>query len=123
MSDDRTPALLHDIVHHGERISMIYRSHINRETFMQDATACDAVLWNLIVVGEACMRLGDRFHDDHPDIPWRDVIGLRNVLAHGYDVVQWPRIVIVIEQHLPDLVKYARRLLDAYGPPPQNESQ
>lgn len=120
MNDDRLPALLHDIVHHAERIALIYAAHESTETFMQDGVARDAVLWNLIAVGEACIRLGDEFHQAHPDIPWRDVIDQRNVIAHGYDIIQWPRIFIVIEHHLPELVDKARRLLDAYGPPPQS---
>jgi len=120
MSDDRTPALLHDIVHHGERIMTIYAAQESSDAFTKNETARDAVLWNLIALGEACIRLGDDFHQRHPDIPWRDVIDQRNVIAHGYDIVKWSRIIVVVERRLPELIRNVRRLLDAYGPPPRS---
>jgi len=79
----------------------------------------DAVLWNFIVMGEICNRLGGRFHADYPDIPWMGVIGLRNVIAHGYDIVDWNIIGPVIKNDLPLLIKHAQRILDSYGPPPE----
>lgn len=120
MSDSRPPALLHDIVHHAERIASIYAAHATTESFMEDSTSRDAVLWNLIAVGEACIRLGNDFHKAHPQIPWRDVIDQRNVIAHGYDILRWPRIISVIENHLPGLIREVRRLLDEFGPPPES---
>jgi uncharacterized protein with HEPN domain len=120
MSDARPPALLHDIVHHAERIASIYSAHASAEAFMDDETARDAVLWNLIAVGEACIRLGDEFHEAHPEVPWRDVIDQRNVIAHGYDIIKWSRIIATIENHLPGLINAVRRILDEYGPPPSS---
>lgn len=120
MSPDRTPALLHDLVHHAGRIDAIYRRFGKRDAFLEDETAKDAVLWNLVVIGESCHRLGEQFHERHPEIPWKAIIAHRNVIAHGYDVLNWDRIVLVIERDLPTLMKQAGRLLGEYGPAPED---
>jgi uncharacterized protein with HEPN domain len=39
------------------------------------------------IVGEAATRLPEDFRVRHPDIPWRRIIGTRNILVHGYEVV------------------------------------
>ena len=40
------------------------------------------------IIGEAASRLSDQVRDANPDVPWRSMIGMRNVLAHGYfDIV------------------------------------
>ena len=39
------------------------------------------------LVGEAATRLDRSFHDRHPQIPWHRIVGMRNILVHGYDVV------------------------------------
>lgn len=118
MTESRAPGLLHDLVHHAERIASIYRARPTREEFLCDDEAKDAVLWNFIVLGEVCRRLGPSFQAANPSIPWKAVIAHRDVIAHGYDVVDWNKIADVIEQHVPEVVREGRRLLASFGPPP-----
>jgi len=120
MSDIRPPSPLHDIVQHAERTASIDDAHPSVAAFMHDENARDAVHWRLIAVGEACFRPGDEPHQAHPELPWREVIDQSTLIAHGDDIATWPRITSAIERHLPDFISEARRLLDAYGPPPQS---
>lgn len=46
--------------------------------------AVSAVLWNLVVIGEAVKSLPADTLAERADIPWQDVVGMRNVLAHQY---------------------------------------
>jgi len=39
------------------------------------------------LVGEAATRLERSFQDRYPQIPWRQIIGMRNILVHGYDSI------------------------------------
>ena len=39
------------------------------------------------LIGEAATRLPEEWRERHPDIPWRQIIRMRNVMVHGYDVV------------------------------------
>ena len=87
---------------------------------MRDRMAMDAVLWNLIVIDEVCNRLGKEFHAEHSEIPWADVIGMRNILAHGCDIIDWETIGPTIVRDLPTLLAEARRILDTIGPAPEN---
>ncbi|WP_421121841.1 DUF86 domain-containing protein [Aquihabitans daechungensis] len=46
--------------------------------------AFDAVLYDLLVIGEAIKSLPNEWKDDHPAVPWSDAAGMRDILAHQY---------------------------------------
>ena len=120
MNQSAVPSLLHDLLRHAERTGDIYVKCGGRKSFENDATAQDAILWNLVVIGEISVRLGESFHGAHPEIPWRSVIAQRNVIAHGYDVLDWSRLIAVVENDIPGLGRHVRVLLDSFGPPPDS---
>lgn len=119
MNRSRVPALLFDLVKHAERIRTLYAAR-DRDAFLVDQVAQDATLWNFVVLGEICTRLGDAYQSAHPSVPWQAVIAHRNIIAHGYDTIDWVRVRQVIEHHIPLLIREAGLLLEAYGPPPAN---
>ncbi|MBO4486517.1 MAG: DUF86 domain-containing protein [Prevotella sp.] len=43
-----------------------------------------AVVYNIMIIGEAANLLTKDFRDKHPEVPWRDIVDMRNVLVHGY---------------------------------------
>jgi uncharacterized protein with HEPN domain len=51
-----------------------------------------AVERQLLVIGEAANRVSAEFQETHPEIPWRQMIGLRNVLAYEYGEIKGDRI-------------------------------
>lgn len=118
MSKARTASLLHDLVAYAERVREVYARCGGATGLPSARDAQESVLWNFVVLGEVCSRLGEPFREDHPEIPWRAVIDHRNVVAHGYDTVNWAMIADVIENHLPKLIEESKRLLARFGPPP-----
>ena len=46
-----------------------------------------AVLYEIVVIGEAANRISDEFRVQHSAVPWKDIISMRNILAHQYDKV------------------------------------
>jgi uncharacterized protein with HEPN domain len=54
--------------------------------------AMDAVCRNLITIGEAARKTDDSFRRAHPEIPWPEIIGARNVIIHGYEYVR-PQLI------------------------------
>ncbi|HEY9721716.1 MAG TPA: HepT-like ribonuclease domain-containing protein [Oscillatoriaceae cyanobacterium] len=48
-----------------------------------------AVLQKLMVIGEATARLSAELKDAHPEIPWRSIVGFRNIAVHAYFSVNW----------------------------------
>jgi len=67
----------------------------------------------LEIVGQAARRLSSEFKAAHPEIPWGNMIGQRNVLAHEYGDIDTARIWDVVSHRLPELVPQ----LDALIPP------
>ncbi|MDI7776457.1 HepT-like ribonuclease domain-containing protein [Asticcacaulis sp. EMRT-3] len=62
------------------------------ESFALSDEAIDATTYRLSMIGEHCKRLPDEIRHRHPDIPWREMTGLRNIVVHGYDNVS-PSII------------------------------
>jgi uncharacterized protein with HEPN domain len=74
----RDPDLLvEDILEALEKIRR-YTADMGQEEFQQDAKTIDAVVRNLEIVGEATRQLPEEFIARHPDVPWRQIAGLRN---------------------------------------------
>lgn len=63
----------------------------------------DAVCRNIEIIGEAANRLGETYRAEHADVPWRSIIGARNVLIHGYDIVEPLILQEIVERDLSKL--------------------
>jgi len=82
-----------------------------RERFLADELVQDAVLRNFEVIGEAAKRLDDAYRAAHPEIPWRSLAGLRDVLIHQYEGVELERVWAIVEGDLPGLKRAVAALL------------
>ncbi|MDO9509238.1 MAG: DUF86 domain-containing protein [Thermovirgaceae bacterium] len=60
-----------------------YTKGISIEDFRQNNMLQDAVVRNLEIIGEAVRKLPEDFLEKHPDLPWREIAALRNILAHA----------------------------------------
>lgn len=80
-----------------------YTSELDQGTFRQDEKTVDAVVRNLEVLGEAARQLPEDFVTQHPDVPWRQVAGLRNRIVHDYFGLDLEIIWQVIQHDLPQL--------------------
>jgi uncharacterized protein with HEPN domain len=74
-----------------------------RERFFRDAMVQDAILRNFEVIGEAAKRLDDAYRAAHPEVPWRALAGLRDVLIHQYEGVDLEKVWAIVEKELPPL--------------------
>jgi len=71
---------------------------------LEDFKTQSAVLYQLIVIGEAVKRLSLELRQQHPDIPWAPMAGMRDHLIHGYDVVDWDEVWRTATRDVPDLL-------------------
>jgi uncharacterized protein with HEPN domain len=71
----------------------------------------DAVCRNLEIIGEASRKIGPDFRAAHPDIPWREMNDLRNVLIHNYEGADADMVWGIVERHIPQLLEAVRGLL------------
>jgi uncharacterized protein with HEPN domain len=56
------------------------------------------------IIGEAASRVPEEFRARHPEVPWAQVVGMRNRLIHGYDAVNFDILWAIIKEDLPPLV-------------------
>lgn len=66
--------------------------------------ALDSILYNLIVIGEAVKSLPTKAKVRHPDIPWKEIAGMRDILAHEYFRVSSDLVRATIDIPLANLV-------------------
>lgn len=57
------------------------------EDLEADGKTQDAIMFNLIILGEAANGLSDDFREKHNEILWNKIIGTRNIIVHGYDMI------------------------------------
>ena len=76
---------------------------VGRDVFMKESHWQDAVIRQLEVIGEATKRLSLELRSDHPDIPWRRIAGMRDVLIHDYMGVDLAAVWEVTQRGLPGL--------------------
>lgn len=82
-----------------------------RKAFFQDTMVQDAVIRNLEVIGEAVRNLSPGFRHRHPQVPWRSITALRNVLIHEYFGVDLEIVWRVVRKRLPTLKRSVDTLL------------
>ena len=82
---------------------------VGKDSFMTTSHWQDAAIRNLEIIGEAVKRLSSSFKENYPEIPWRNVAGLRDVLIHDYMGVDLESVWNVIHKNLPDLKKTVRK--------------
>lgn len=102
---------LDDMIAACEKIQR-YLAGRPREAFEQDEQAFDAVLKNLEVIGEASKRLPAPFRDVHPEVAWREIAGLRDIVVHQYFGLDLDIVWDVVANRVPDLLVRLRMLAD-----------
>jgi uncharacterized protein with HEPN domain len=100
------------LAHIREAISDI-REYVapGRETFMTDRLRQDAVLRKLEIIGEAAKKLSDDTRQRRPEIPWKQIAGLRDRLVHDYFGVDLALVWVVVERDLNALSEAVEALL------------
>jgi uncharacterized protein with HEPN domain len=81
-----------------------YAQGTTRESLPLVPMRLDALLYEIVVSGEAARRLSSEIRAAHPEIPWREIIGMRSVITHGYDQIDDDELWQVVERDLPDLI-------------------
>jgi len=75
------------------------------EDFLANRMVRNAVERNLEIIGEAARCVSQTFRDGHPEIPWRAIIALRNVLSHEYGDIRYERLWLLCIEQLSVLIR------------------
>ena len=88
-----------------------YLKGISKEQFMENKLLQDGVVRQLEIIGEASRHLSEGLRQRHPEVPWRQIIGMRNRIIHEYFNVDLEIVWEVVEKDLPDLKAQAHKIL------------
>jgi uncharacterized protein with HEPN domain len=91
-----------DILDAIDRI-ISYVEGMSYDDFLADRKTQDAVTRNVEIIGEAARSLPEDFKERHADIPWDEIVGMRNVIVHQYFGILPDVVWDVIRNELPTL--------------------
>lgn len=93
---------LHDILTACQKIQR-YTAGLDREGLVSDEKTWDAVMRNLEVIGEAVKRLPEHITTQAPEVAWRKIAGLRDIVIHAYFGVDPGIVWDVVQNKIPPL--------------------
>ena len=93
---------LQDILEAIAAIEKFLRS-VEKTEFLTDDLLQSAVLYKLIIIGEATANVSDEIRQLYPQTSWKKIIGLRNISAHAYFSVDWEAIWATVQNQLSPL--------------------
>lgn len=102
---------LSDYLEHIRQAATDARSFVeglHKDDFLADKRTQQAVIMSLIIIGEAATKIMDAyetFAQEHQEIPWRSMRGMRNRIAHGYFDIDLEVVWETVQQWLPELLK------------------
>jgi uncharacterized protein with HEPN domain len=102
-------ATLGDLVRACSRV-MEYTREASRSKLDRDHQLLSACCYQIAVIGEAVKRLSLTTRDKHPEVPWKDIAGMRDRLIHGYDSVDIDELWKTSTQDIPLLLEQVRRI-------------
>ena len=100
-----------DMIEFCEKI-LSYTDSLEKSGFLANDLIYDATLRNMELIGEAANRIPDEVREANPDIPWGDIVGTRNRLAHDYRGIYEDRIWEIIQNDIPDMLPRLRNILE-----------
>ena len=81
-----------------------FKENMDLNEFSNDAKTISACVFNLSQIGELVSRLDNVFIENHKNIPWRKIKGMRNKIIHDYEGVLITIVWDVLEDFLPELI-------------------
>jgi uncharacterized protein with HEPN domain len=106
----RDKAALLDIHNAAQRI-LRFATGLTKSELAANEEKQSAILYQVIIVGEATKRLSTDFRTIHLDIPWSDIARMRDILAHQYDRVDLDTLWDVIQRDISELIEQISPLL------------
>ncbi len=105
--DERDAAYLWDMLDAAQTAQQL-TSDMDFIKYSNDRRTQLAVERSLEVVGEAAARVSADFRNAHTEIPWRQIIGQRNVIVHEYGEIKQERIYKVVRENIPQLINFLK---------------
>ncbi len=116
--EERDPAYLWDMLQTAREVEAMLEDH-DLAAFLADRILLRATERSIEIIGEAANRVSASYMASHPEIPWRQIIGQRNILAHEYGQIDHELLYKTAMEDVPALVTQLQNLL----PPLEEDEQ
>jgi len=107
MKDDAT--LIQDILNTAREIVITVKG-VSRPAFVASHDKRGAVVYDLIIIGEASSKLSAAFKNTHSSLPWSKIAGMRNIAVHEYSEVNYDIVWKTARDRIPEIIKYLSAL-------------
>ena len=107
----RNEMILQKIIEYGEKILHYCKGYADKESFISNSLLVEACVFNLSQIGEIANKIDVSFTEEHLDIPWNALYGLRNRIVHDYEGVNLNLIWDIIHDDLPGLIVDLKKLI------------
>ena len=78
-----------------------FTAGMDETAFLASELVQSAVLQKLSIIGEAAVRLQETTREQVPEVPWKEIIGFRNIAVHVYFSVDWRIVFVTVADDLP----------------------
>ena len=113
LPEDRDPAYLWDMQQEAKEIEIML-SEYDMAAFLSDHVMLRAIERSIEIIGEAARHVSTTFQSKHPEIPWREIIGQRNILAHEYGQIDHELLYKTATEDIPLLITQIEALLPSF---------
>lgn len=110
MPNNRDLESIIDIQKAAQRI-VRFSQGLEKKDLLNDEKELSALLYQITIIGEATKRLSQDYRQQHPEIPWRNLAGMRDVLVHEYDQIDLDIVWNVVCQEIPTLLTQLQSLI------------
>jgi uncharacterized protein with HEPN domain len=113
---ERVPASLHDMLHAARRI-VHYAKGLDQATYINTEATRLIIERLLTILGEAAGQVPEEYCSQHPELPWRDMVRLRNLLMHQYFRTNEARVFDIVMNQAPKLIPLLEDMLRQFPSP------
>jgi uncharacterized protein with HEPN domain len=110
MSKRDVKAFLYDILESANDV-IEFTKDIGYNEFINNKMIRYAVIRALEIIGEASRYINNDFREKYPNVPWKEMVGLRNILIHKYFGIDYILLWKIVKEDIPKIKKEVERVL------------
>ena len=99
-----------DMIASGEAV-LAFTDGLDIEEFVNDELKYKATLWDIGIIGEAARHIPQEIRSSNPDIPWGEIVGMRDRIMHGYQAIDTDIVWDTIKTDIPKMLINLREML------------